>query len=63
MYKDMHMHIHPFSLFYNIPLGQLLSRHRREVNTLIKWVLICLLEEAYASLLQLGPVEILRLSF
>jgi len=55
------MHIRPFSLFYNIPLGQLLSRRRREMSTLNKWLLIYLPDKAYAPLLQLRPVEILRL--
>lgn len=54
MYKDMRVRIHPSSFFYNIPLGQLLSRQRRDMSTLFSgfWC---------AALLQLRPVEILRL--
>lgn len=58
----MHVRIHPSSSFYNIPLGQLLSRQRRDVSTLFQWFLMCLLEETHAALLQLRLVEILRLS-
>lgn len=32
------------------------------MSTLFQWFLMCLLEETHAALLQLRPVEILRLS-